>query len=228
MAHFLTTDWTHKIKTNPVANMILNSHRPKLYRMKLHEITHHPEEGSYMSRAFVSKYSTVERDEILTAEDFKNATDTWATIPEYLETYNSVIQADEDGDEKKGDDDDVAIVVRKIGDKGDGDKGKIKGKEKGGIVGVAAHPVAKKKDGDGIVNVEVKRKATLENAQELDEDEYELALSYEELQGGDMWANTYVNDYINIHHPKIRMDYVTALTGRPLQIKQPSVFFSDV
>ena len=43
-----------------------------------------------------------------------------------------------------------------------------------------------------------------------------------------MWANVFVDDYIHIHHPKIRHDYVSALAGRGLQIKPPSVFFSDV
>ena len=77
---------------------------------------------------------------------------------------------------------------------------------------------------------------------ELDDDDYsdavllegddavdeELIYYGEEHVGGDMWANVYVDDYINIHHPKIRFDYISALASRPLQIKPPSVFFSDV
>ena len=69
-------------------------------------------------------------------------------------------------------------------------------------------------------------KAYKMNEDELDDEPY--LLEYEELQGGDMWANTYVDDYINIHHSKIRHDYISLITGRPLQIKPPSVFFSDV
>ena len=44
-----------------------------------------------------------------------------------------------------------------------------------------------------------------------------------------MWDNTYVKDYINIHHPKLLPDYyIQAMKQQPLQIKPPSVFFSDV
>ena len=44
-----------------------------------------------------------------------------------------------------------------------------------------------------------------------------------------MWDNTYVKDYLNIHHPKLLPDYyIQALKQQPLQIKPPSVFFSDV
>ena len=44
-----------------------------------------------------------------------------------------------------------------------------------------------------------------------------------------MWDNTYVKDYINIHHPKLVPDYyIQALKQQPLVIKPPSVFFSDV
>ena len=44
-----------------------------------------------------------------------------------------------------------------------------------------------------------------------------------------MWDNTYVKDYINIHHPKLLPDYyIQALKQQPLQIKPPSVFFSDI
>ena len=42
------------------------------------------------------------------------------------------------------------------------------------------------------------------------------------------WDNTYVKDYINIHHPKLRPNFVQALANIPLRIKEPSVFFSDL
>ena len=212
MAHFLSTNWTEKIKTNPVANMILNSHRPKLYRVKLHQLTHNPAEGDYITSGFINKFTDKDvRDEIITAKQFKRTRRAYSTIPEYIRSYNSVVAADDDSD-----DDDVAVAAVR-GGAGVGDKGQV-------FDGPA-------KDEKGIMGVEVKRKPDLDKAREIDEDDYDdenLLLSYEELQGGDMWANTYVNDYINIHHPRIRIDYVTALTGKPLQIKPPSVFFSDV
>ena len=43
----------------------------------------------------------------------------------------------------------------------------------------------------------------------------------------DYWDNLAV-DYINISHPKNRPCYVSAMSSHPLQIKPPSVFFSDV
>ena len=54
-----------------------------------------------------------------------------------------------------------------------------------------------------------------------DDDEHDVEVP-------DYWANTYVQDYVNIEHPKERMCYVSALSSTPLQIKPPSVFFSDV
>ena len=43
-----------------------------------------------------------------------------------------------------------------------------------------------------------------------------------------MWNKTFVNDYINIDHPKRRVHLIDAIANKPLQIKPPSVFFSDV
>ena len=43
-----------------------------------------------------------------------------------------------------------------------------------------------------------------------------------------MWDNVYVKDFININHPKLRSHYISALATRPVQIAEPSVFFSDV
>ena len=43
-----------------------------------------------------------------------------------------------------------------------------------------------------------------------------------------MWTKTFVNDYINIDHPKRRVHLIDAIANKPLQIKPPSVFFSDV
>ena len=56
-----------------------------------------------------------------------------------------------------------------------------------------------------------------------------LQLMFEGTRHGESgyWDNTYVKDYINIHHPKLLPDYyIQALKGQPLIIKPPSVFFS--
>ena len=47
------------------------------------------------------------------------------------------------------------------------------------------------------------------------------------FQEPDYFGNMYV-DFMNIHHPKLRVDYIQALSSQPLNIKPPSVFFSDV
>ena len=39
--------------------------------------------------------------------------------------------------------------------------------------------------------------------------------------------NTYVKDYIHIHHPSIRGDWLQLITGKPLAIKPPPHFFSQ-
>ena len=52
----------------------------------------------------------------------------------------------------------------------------------------------------------------------------------EEITSEDMDSilnNTYVKDYLNIHHPSIRVDLTSSLTNQPLQIKPPPVFFSS-
>ena len=52
----------------------------------------------------------------------------------------------------------------------------------------------------------------------------------EEITSEDMDSilnNTYVKDYLNIHHPSIRVDLTPSLTDHPLQVKPPPVFFSS-
>lgn len=201
MAHFLTTDWTHKIKTNPVANMILNSNQAKNYRVTLRELRAVPGKGKLMTDAFLRKYLSPEyvRDEIVDSEGLEKIRNAYATPSQRQEAHNKIILASRGGAEvEMKDDDDVGIVA----------------------VGGAAGRVVKVDDNDFSDAVEY------DSDDEIDGED--ILLSYEQASGSDMWANTYVDDYINIHHPKIRHDYVSALTGKPLQIKPPSVFFSDL
>ena len=210
MAHFLTTNWTEKIKTNPVANMILNSHRPKLYNIRLYGLSHHPPKGKKMTKDFINKYQgRPVREETLNEEDFKEFISKYASFDQRIKSHDSVVAAQQleliakDGGDAGiagsgiavGDDDDVVVVA----DRGSGEE------EKGEIVG------------DGAIKLE---------GDDLENEPY--IYHYEETRGGDMWENVFVDDYINIHHPKLRYDYISALTGKPLQIKPPSVFFSDV
>ena len=183
MAHFLTTNWTEKIKTNPVANMILNSNRRNLYQVNLTKLEYFPAKGKKINKGFIQYWLDEVPDESHTFDDenFSRIKKLYPSRKQYIHTYNKVVDAQR---------------------KADADAG-----------------------------IEVK---------EPDEDDYTDAADVPEIhqptlmdvedewQEGDMWANTYVDDYINIHHPKLRHDYVTLITGRPLQIKPPSVFFSDV
>ena len=224
MAHFLTTDWTNKIKTNPVANMILNNNTPKekYYRIRLRELTHHPKEGQLISYRFIRNFlGPVDRDEIVTEEYLNTALigsedGNYVTAKQYKTSYNSAIEAlrkhaVEGGDDgivgagsgialDADSDDDVAIVA----DHGDG-----KEDEKEDV----------KEDDEfaGAVDFE-----------DENEDYPDILIANELEPSRDMWKNIFVDDYIHIHHPKVRSDYIYALTGKPLQIKPPSVFFSDV
>jgi hypothetical protein len=76
---------------------------------------------------------------------------------------------------------------------------------------------------------EKEMEAINENAEQKEYDEYfqpsdENKNDYTLLQS--IISNTYVNDYIHIHHPKQRNDLIPLITGRHLEIKQAPTFFS--
>ena len=216
MAHFLTTNWTEKIKTNPVANMILNSNRPSVYHILLRTLTHHPPKGRYLTDEYFKKYLLNDnaRYDVLDEEQLEKIKKTYADREEFKKTYNSAILAQR-LEKMEQDGIDAGIVG------GDGD------------VNVVANA---NDDEDDLFGDEEKEEKDVEyealvESGEFGEDDVApeiLDVIQEEKVGGDMWANVFVNDYINIHHPKLRYDYISAMTGKPLQIKPPSVFFSDV
>ena len=251
MAHFLTTNWTEKIKTNPVANLILNNNKkPPKYRIRLQTLTHKPGPKKYATGAFLNKFlGPVGRDDIVTAEELEPITAVYPTRGEYMESYNSAIKAvlKEEAEKKVGDgDDDDDVVVASVGRPSGRDPalepvhvGPLRvGGAKAGI-GLARDSkaqdaeVARMKK-SGIV---VAKKSAIDN---IDHKNFDDAVEYDsddsapeildvdEINQNSMWDNVYVNDYIHIQHPKIRYDYINALAGKPLQIKPPSVFFSDV
>ena len=231
MAHFLTTNWTQKIKTNPVANMILNSKRPKSYRVAMRKLTKRPGEGKLMTNRFMAQFLGPEEDvEIVDEEEFKAKLETYATIPQRREVHNKIIMAKRQEDELKlaeeakkdgagdgsgialGDAGDVAVVVGGAGDGGDDDD--VDDEDDDDVLGA----VKKYNDNDFDDAVSVDS--------EYGSEEY--LVDGEEIIGGDMWENVYVDDYINIHHPKLRPHFIDLISQKPLQIKSPSVFFSDV
>ena len=193
MAHFLTTNWTDKIKTNPVANMILNSNRANMYRMKIYNLGFVPPKGKLITKGFIKYWQDehIKSEGVFDVKGKKRMEGLYPSPAEYVQSYNSAIIAQRKEDEEKS-----GIEV-KVDDYDD--------------------------DASDLDNEYV-------DAIDADKDGVGPDLRYvdDEWQEGDMWANTYVDDYINIHHPKLRPEYITLITGRPLQIKPPSVFFSDL
>ena len=169
MADYLTTNWTEKIKSNPVANLVLNSNRTNLHHLSWKTITNR---NQYMQNgetkdifAFGREAQTINQNQI---DWFKN---------------NNVSKQQ---------------VIQKI----------EQGQMPFGFFG------AVNDDGE---------------APEVDPiDFYDINQIDENVEVPDYWANTYVQDYINIDHPKLRPCYIQALSNSPLSIKPPSVFFSDV
>ena len=164
----LTTNWTDKIKSNPVANSILNTNHVVYTRVLLDKVL----------RSERQIQNTGYGTEIILD----------AGLPRQ-------VWYDKDGaeynDMKKNipDEQNAINAFRYLTDQT---------RRRGGDVG----------------RVFVPYHIDMGNHREVDEQDY--------------WANTYVQDYINIEHPKERLCYVSALSSAPLQIKPPSVFFSDV
>lgn len=218
MAHFLTTNWTEKIKTNPVANMILNSNRPTAYHILLRTLTHHPPKGRYLTDDYFKKYLLDDdaRYDVVDEEQFAKIKKAYADREQFKKSYNSAVLA-QNLEKMQQDGIDAGIVG------GDGD------------VAVVPNAAANDEEEDLFGDDEQEEKdveyeALIESG-DFGEDDVApeiLDVMQEEPVGGDMWANVFVDDYIHIHHPKLRYDYITAMTGKPLQIKPPSVFFSDV
>jgi hypothetical protein len=161
----LTTNWTEKIKTNPVANCVLNSNRYDFARVRYNRP--------------LQRASQIQRNR----------------DGDGIEHINSF-----GGAEKR-------MRVDHIKDFLNGKLSESQAIAKGHAE-IAAHDA---------------RRWGWDFRFYDEPDQYEA-----DVEVPDYWANTYVKDYINISHPKIRPCYVSAMSSQPLQIKPPSVFFSDV
>ena len=158
--NYLTTNWTEKMKSNPVANKILNKKKRKYYHMIIYPFTGQNDlnEDDKFDTGFLLEtnrgwFNEKGRDNMRFSEKFKSKAEI-----ENMDLTNVPNEYDDEEDHKL-----VYINNEK-----------------------------------------------------------------EEIHRQKYFAHTYVNDYINIHHPKERICYVSALSSKPLSIKPPSVFFSDV
>ena len=167
----LTTNWTEKIKTNPVANLTLNSNKANLRYVYFQQADRYDDKYGYLDYDF--RNSTLEKVE----------KSTWGEIKTQHESEDQ--------------------LKHRIQEK------RIKGGQR-----------ARRRRRDGNQNEDGILPSTFYEYNPEEDQEDEVIPDY--------WANTYVADYINISHPKIRPCYVSALSRTPLQIKPASVFFSDV
>ena len=155
---YLTTNWTEKMKTNPVANMVLNG-RPRMLPFEFRKLTSMDnfEQDPNTGYDRISKWDALESKYI--------PENKWLRTMFHNMNEDYILQMEPDDVEELVEAD-KAIYI--------------------------AHDM---------------------NQPPID---------------SDPWDNVYVKDYINIHHPKLRPCLISALNGKPLQIKPPSVFFSDV
>ena len=167
MSHLLTTDWTTKIKSNPVANKILNKNRYPP-----------PPSFSKVKKNLWSNWSQPQ-----TKFDYG--------LNDAGSTFNFGLN----------DDNDDARSSSRYSELG----------------------------WDFTMNHHIDRYAE-RNQEEEYYKQYDEVDDHDDngFKHGNYWDNTYVQDMINIHHPKIRPCYVAALRGQPVGVKPPSVFFSDV
>lgn len=170
MADYLTTNWTEKIKFNPVANLILNGNRTNLHNISWKTITN--------------------RDQYMVDGDNEDIV-AFGRLPKTL-TQDEMNYFKKQNISKQQ-------VIQRI----------KQGQMPFGFFGG--------RDGDGAA-------PDIDNGIKF----YDVNDVHKDVEVQDYWANTYVQDYINIDHPKLRPCYIQALGNSPLSIKPPSVFFSDV
>ena len=266
MADYLTTNWTEKIKTNPVANLILNNKRHKMINLTYGHLQQVPAKG-YITSNWILQNLKGKQNLDMRQETYDDniprmldpKTGNHQTMQQFMLEFNRGRRRAE-------------IAMQKSREK----QQPIKGK---GIVGQKKSKEVRMTLKDGISDVDARGDAPIvkagitqekdtvitttkrgndeddENDQKaeqlIDEDllvdpdkaiaelaEPEvlklygdralLAFGGEQYQGGSMWNNVYVDNYTNIHHPKLRYHLIDLMSKQPLAIKPPSVFFSDV
>ena len=301
MAHFLTTNWTDKIKNNPVANMILNSNRIHGYEITIRDLQRVPHYG-YINSDYIAKnsrphsmlfpsvvrknafaYRHESERQFIDRFNEKQGKRKWGKKPfgRWKHSIHSKWGNKQFGRWRKDAKGQGAqlrqgrqgkIIGRQNGKHGEGQGAQLRqGRPAHGedlppdILG-QGQAILLPKDGEGPalivgangqnddVNVQSGIQGKMEMSdsdddseinsesadlhdgglfdsdnESLDMDEgYIVYENGEASYGGDMWANTYVKDFINIHHPKQRAHVIDRISRNPLSVKGPSIFFSDV
>lgn len=290
MADYLTTNWTEKIKTNPVANMILNGKKgTAIQRVNIRQVLKLPRKGVLDSNTLF-KYSKAAPG-IVTLHDYLNDDniDPADDINDVVEELNRPRRREfakktrekakrRVAKEKEKERKEQEKQHEKLNDNSNGNginenendnsnenininadeqvqaqglqfihendelinndvaarKGAI-GKNKEDVRAHASHgEVAVRlgeQSGNAIVIEDDASDISSDN-ELVDIDENDPMLvgfdMPDTVPSSGMWDNVYVKDFININHPKLRSHYISALATRPVQIAEPSVFFSDV
>ena len=192
---YLSTNWTEKMKTNPVANKILNPN--KVHNMLFTR-------SSYKNKDYVRN----EKGELI---DIKGKI-IYSRIYPSSYWFNPPSEAQDAFNKRMAN-----IKKQKL-------IHQIRRDEKWGSNWSSYNWARKSRLNYGFDEEDEDENNNNENEQE------EHYATYETLESDkhEYFANTYIDDYTNIHHPKLRLDYVQAIKAQPLQIKPPSVFFSDI
>ena len=232
MVDYLTTDWNHKIKTNPVANLILNSNNSgKKIRIQHRTLANLGDIGLGRFRLPYDWGRTVGQPVWLTENEFN-----------YLERSNnprtSSLQYMSD-DQKDAIRDRWAFpLLQEHDDAIDKRRKEILRRAK---IIAKDRKLSKTKTRKFLKAVDVnkvgdddefKRDGVFKRTPTEIDDELGRGMPYHDVletaDDTDYWANCYVKDFINIQHPKLRNCHVSALSTRQVDIKPPSVFFSDI
>ena len=282
---YLKTNWTEKIKTNPVANMILNGKKvDPTYMVNVRHIQYLKPKGDITLRDLY-KYSKPAPGLI--------PYDTWVKDDKYIYGSNWMDGLKALNDQRKkekarkkakkmrknariqhreqqqqqqqqqqqnnNNNENVNIEINndqaQVQPQGtqyitieDDANTQLVAARKGAIAPNEQQALQNASQGD----VHVQTEKQVGNAIVIDDEESDISSDYEMeevyaqdddgnnipmlmgFEGGEvggssgMWDNVYVKDFININHPKLRSHYISALTSKPVQIAEPSVFFSDV
>ena len=242
MADYLTTNWNHKIKTNPVANLILNSNMPsKLYYVRkkgidnVADITRNRDGGRTVSRGWMTENEFFDflRQEQRPSKHFLQSMRRDDKINIYNRwMYKKIVEHEKAHDKRKKQ---MIIEARELLEN-DKDMNNNNNNNNDNNINIddAIEEYTQEEDNfdvtdhdDRYKRMGIFRKSPADITQEIGQ-----GMPYYEVEDirddTGYWDNVYVKDFINIQHPKLRNCHVSALSTRQVDIKPPSVFFSDI
>ena len=278
---YLKTNWTEKIKTNPVANMILNGKKvDPTYMVNVRHLQYLPPKGDVTLRDLYT-YSKpapgLIPNEIWVTDHKYMYGSGWIDTLERINTqrkkrreakkkakklrknarirYKEQQQQQQQQQQQNNNNIEINNDQAQVQPQGaqyitidDDANTQLVAARKGAIAPNEQQALQNASQGDVDVNTEMQ----VGNAIVIDDEESDISSDYDleevNIRGEDgkdipmlvgfdggevggssgMWDNVYVKDFININHPKLRSHYISALTSKPVQIAEPSVFFSDI